>query len=68
MRVLRGNRWIQVADHCADPCWNREDLARYYTLLARFQHRGREAVECMVWKAKFPGLVYNDTVEKLIVE
>jgi hypothetical protein len=69
-KKIRGNTiHAIVTQDPLDPCWNLEDCARFATLQARFATQPAmtlDVLQCMVWKAKFPGLVYADSVENLI--
>ena len=61
--IVRGNRIYEFAEEELDACWNREDRERFWTLRARFPHESKEVILCMAWKRKFPGLVYDSTIE-----
>ncbi len=62
MRIVRGNR-IHTVDTSTDPTWTAEDKSRFGTLQARFPEVSSDILQCWVWKAKVPGLQYNEAVE-----
>lgn len=56
-----------------DPIWNLQDIERANTLEARWIAKGvceeerRQLLPCAVWKAKFPGIIYNDAIESRLI-
>jgi hypothetical protein len=74
MYVIRGNRQYTYSSdkEDIDPTWTSEDKARALTVAARLASKGVEAdeldrlIRCIVWKSKFPGLIYEDVIEQRI--
>ena len=70
LQSVRGNQLVShVLKEEGDPVWNSEDWGRYATFDARWASLGVSEYErtqllpCAVWKSKFPGMVYNPTIE-----
>ena len=69
MLVRAGKMFPLTVRPDGDPTWTRDDWERAATLEARFTHLGlceeerKQLIPCAVWKAKFPGLVYNAHTE-----
>ena len=57
-----------------DMTWNREDWGRAQTLEVRFHRLGvkederRALVSAAVWRAKYPGMRFNDDIMKRLDE
>lgn len=73
--LVRGNKmmpWVLKPD--IDPIWNKHDIARAGTLEIKWNLAGvkederRRLLPCEIWRTKFPGLTFNDTVIKRLDE
>jgi hypothetical protein len=73
--MIRGGRifpWIVKPE--GDASWSRTDWSRARTLEARLNSMGiseeerRSLIPCAVWKAKFPGLTYTDSIETRLAQ
>ena len=70
LQTVRGNKLIShVLKEEGDRVWNVDDWERYATLDARWtsvgvsEYERAQLLPCAVWKSKFPGMIYNPTIE-----
>ena len=75
MYSIRGNCMYSykiTKDDVLDPTWTVVDKSRAQTIEARLTSKGvttqecETLVPCIVWKSKFPGLMYDDAIEARI--
>ena len=73
--LIRGGQispWLIKPD--GDTVWSEADWGRAASIEARWKMEGvteserRILVPCEVWRAKFPGMIFNDAVTKRLSE
>lgn len=72
--IRGGSMYKRIVKLDRDPSWNSQDIERANILESRWIAKGICEEErtlllpCAVWKSKFPGIVYNDTIELKLLQ